>query len=665
MKVRVSVPRTKRFYQFAACGVALATASSARAVLVTSTGDPTFNTTPPTGALANSGWQYQINYGFMSATPVGPNHILTALHTGATVGNPFTYNGVDYTTTEITADYGDLRLMKVDKTILSYAPLYDSSVLADRAENGKLVVVTGRGFERGGVVSVGGEEKGWYWNEQNPTFTRRWGTNNVAGLVTINGHSALYATFDRGVSDTEAGLAGYDSGGGVFIADANGQWKLAGINFTVTGPYSFDGNEANQFHASLYDTGGLYNHQSGTAEEITDTPADIPSGWYASRVGNLAASIRPLLNLPPTWKANANGNWGTAGNWANGGPPGGVGAIADFRTAINGARTVTYSGTIAVGTLNFDSAHSYSIVPSGAAQLNLDVASGNAAINVASGNHSVAGVLLQDPTVVNIVQPSSTLTLGIAATPQPITKQGQGTLTLNRLTSGAVTVSGGTVALNANGGPTGTSKVASLSIAAGAKLDLANNDMVVANTPVGGKVGDNYVGLTGLIVQASAFDTWTGLGITSSAAAAAPGVTTLGIGSGEAILGLSAGQTAMWSGQTVGASDALIAYTYAGDANLDGQIDAADYGVLDYFIQVPGASGYANGDFNYDGFIDAADYGVIDNNIQVQGPPLVTGSSDSGAAAMLGSVAAVPEPAALSLVAFASALLARRRRRRG
>src|SRR5687767_5447750 len=122
-KVCESVP-TKRFYQVAACAISLATASSARGVVFVSTGDPTFNTTAPAGAYANSGWQYQINYGFFaSATPVGPNHIVTALHTGATVGNSFVHNGVTYTTTEVTADYGDLRLMRVDNTFLSYAPL--------------------------------------------------------------------------------------------------------------------------------------------------------------------------------------------------------------------------------------------------------------------------------------------------------------------------------------------------------------------------------------------------------------------------------------------------------------------------------------------------------------------------------------------------------------
>jgi hypothetical protein len=100
-------------------------------------------------------------------------------------------------------------------------------------------------------------------------------------------------------------------------------------------------------------------------------------------------------------------------------------------------------------------------------------------------------------------------------------------------------------------------------------------------------------------------------------------------------------------------------YTYAGDANLDGRIDAGDYGIIDNFVQVAGASGYANGDFNYDGFIDAGDYGVIDNNVQAQGAPLtIVGSSTT-----LSSVTAVPEPSACGYAILAAALASRRRRR--
>src|SRR5688572_18965551 len=106
-------------------------------------------------------------------------------------------------------------------------------------------------------------------------------------------------------------------------------------------------------------------------------------------------------------------------------------------------------------------------------------------------------------------------------------------------------------------------------------------------------------------------------------------------------------------------------YTYAGDMNLDGLIDVADYGSIDNWIQFPGTNGYMNGDLNYDGVIDVADYGVIDNTIQLQGAPFPGVEFGSAAAsAIAAGVAMVPEPSGCSVVLLTAASLLRRRRRR-
>ena len=81
--------------------------------------------------------------------------------------------------------------------------------------------------------------------------------------------------------------------------------------------------------------------------------------------------------------------------------------------------------------------------------------------------------------------------------------------------------------------------------------------------------------------------------------------------------------------------------------------------MLDFYVGVPNASGYANGDFNYDGFIDAGDYGLLDYTIEKQGAQIPTSGSDAGAA----GVTAVPEPGACGFAAVAAGLLLRRRRR--
>src|SRR4051812_18238588 len=160
-KVSDPVP-TKRFYRIAACAIAFgAGAPAAQAVIFQSTGDPTFNTTAPTtGTFANSGWQYQVSFSDVSGTVIGPNHIITAAHTGAGLNSSFVYNGVTYHPTEVTADFGALRLLRVDKPIYSYAPLYDA---APASESGKQIVVIGRGTQRGSEVRVSGTLKGWNW----------------------------------------------------------------------------------------------------------------------------------------------------------------------------------------------------------------------------------------------------------------------------------------------------------------------------------------------------------------------------------------------------------------------------------------------------------------------------------------------------------------------
>jgi hypothetical protein len=135
---------------------------------------------------------------------------------------------------------------------------------------------------------------------------------------------------------------------------------------------------------------------------------------------------------------------------------------------------------------------------------------------------------------------------------------------------------------------------------------------------VGSWNGSAYTGVTGLIQSGRNGGSWDGSGIVTTGASGS--LTTLGVATAAGALGLASGQTGTWAGRTVGAGDALVAFTYGGDANLDGKIDIIDYGQIDAGVRI-GVSGWVNGDFNYDGNVDISDYGIIDSNVRVQGPP--------------------------------------------
>ncbi len=146
---------------------------------------------------------------------------------------------------------------------------------------------------------------------------------------------------------------------------------------------------------------------------------------------------------------------------------------------------------------------------------------------------------------------------------------------------------------------------------------------------------------------------WNGPGIQSSAAAADPDdLTALGVlDNADPQVG---GKTT-FEGEAVDATAVLVKYTWAGDANLDGVVDANDYDVIDkmfLFPPVPDSTGWWTGDFTYDGVIDANDYDRIDRAFLFQTGPLAGGMP-----------ASTPEPATLALVGagLGAALLFRRK----
>jgi len=265
----------------------------ARAVLVLTTADPNFNTSAPTGLLADSGWQYQGQWGDYLGTPIAPYAFITAKHVGGQVGGAFTFNQVSYTTTAYyDSPTSDLRVWRVSAAFSDYAPLYTSS-----SEVGQSLVVFGRGTQRGSEVRVSGNLRGWQWGTAD--HRQRWGENAVSGIVEGGAGlgQMLQAGFDYAAGGNEAHLSLGDSGGGVFIEDG-GVWKLAGINVGVDAKFSYSGVNGSGFDAAIFDAGGLYFGQDGQWQYIFDQPTDIASAFYATRISANADWIATVVPEP-------------------------------------------------------------------------------------------------------------------------------------------------------------------------------------------------------------------------------------------------------------------------------------------------------------------------------------------------------------------------------
>ena len=119
---------------------------------------------------------------------------------------------------------------------------------------------------------------------------------------------------------------------------------------------------------------------------------------------------------------------------------------------------------------------------------------------------------------------------------------------------------------------------------------------------------------------------------------------------------------ASFDGAAPAPGDILVKYTYFGDTNLDGVVNAADYIRTDVG-SVNGLTGWYNGDFNYDGIVDGSDYALMDNAFNHQTGAIA--SVVAAPSAQLAGTSAVPEPASLAVVAAGGAALLGSRRRRG
>jgi hypothetical protein len=186
--------------------------------------------------------------------------------------------------------------------------------------------------------------------------------------------------------------------------------------------------------------------------------------------------------------------------------------------------------------------------------------------------------------------------------------------------------------------------VTSLTIGSASVLDLTNNSMIIDYSgSVGTLVGDTKQNIrTGRIVSTSADATHR-----------------LGYGDNALLHRSSLG------GQPADDTSLLIKFTFAGDSNLDGQVDADDLARLAQHWQQ--SADWTGGDLDYDGLINIRDLYLLATTWQMGvGNPLPAPPLDGMLGSMLlGTPPTVPEPTMFIGLCLASfyAFGSRRRRR--
>jgi hypothetical protein len=166
---------------------------------------------------------------------------------------------------------------------------------------------------------------------------------------------------------------------------------------------------------------------------------------------------------------------------------------------------------------------------------------------------------------------------------------------------------GGSVVMDPHFDGSGVLHTDVLSIAAGGKLDLTDNALLL-----------DYIGASQLpAIQAminsarngGAWNGATGIG-SSSAAAHLPRNTTLGAMSAGDYKGIY-GSKATFAGWYFDDTTVLVNYTYYGDTDFNGVVNFDDYSRTDAGFNVH-RTGWVNGDFDGNGAINFDDFALID-----------------------------------------------------
>ncbi len=262
------------------------------------------NLTPPADPTAAALWAAQGSWQGATGVAVSAHWFITAMHLGGSVGRFYDQGGKCYQVVQAAEiPHTDLALMRVDGTLPNWVELWDETGGTELKHEALLM---GRGAARGQeILLADGFKPGWSWGDSDGKLS--WGTNEIVEFFDAGPElgSLLVWSWDQGLGPDEGTLAAGDSGGGLFLKDAAGHWRLAGIQFDVDPSmggkdtqYSRTADGKDPFWAAIHDGHHLWRGVLGepyrSAAPLDDHPAPMWAG--ASRIAPHAELIRRIIS---------------------------------------------------------------------------------------------------------------------------------------------------------------------------------------------------------------------------------------------------------------------------------------------------------------------------------------------------------------------------------
>jgi hypothetical protein len=413
-------------------------------------------------------------------------------------------------------------------------------------------------------------------------------------------------------------LDGFITTNGPGLNDVEGNVTLNTVKATLASTFTYDPNPGTLFTVNV---GDLTNGYTAGQMFVNN------SGVTPSSVNNIVFHDGFAPPISVAWADNISGNWATEGNWTPGIPPNGANANVTIGSVITQPQTIFLNTGATVLGLKFDTTSSVAVA--GVGGLTLEALSGNSSLSVLQGNHQIqTQVTLGSDTNASAASGTSVDLNGVLnLNMNTLNISGNGQVYINNLVTGMGSIvnggvlgAGGSTGLAGNLSSTGTLTI-DLAGAAANSFDAWN---VTGTATLSGVLSvDTVSGFT-----PTAGQTFTVL------TAASVGAVSLTLGGPDAALFTLIKNPTSLVLQAIGSH-------VAGDYNLDGAVNAADYTVWRDQLGKNVTSGTgADGDGN--GVVNANDYSFWKTRFG--------NVSGSGSASQVG---AVPEPSSVIIVVLA------------